>query len=115
MTIIRCSIASFLSRHRMIALSSFFCTCAVYKKIASGVIFIKDNNINNGIWDLFFFPQKFIFPVYCCYIFKNVSNAFYLIYIYYYNSNLIRSAGSRQVDRHGSPDQTRRGASSLIK
>ena len=25
------------------------------------------------------------------------------------NSNLIRSAGSRQVDRHGSPDQTRRG------
>ena len=36
------------------------------------------------------------------------------IYIYYYNSNLIRSAGSRKVDRHGSPDQTRRGASSLI-
>ena len=29
------------------------------------------------------------------------------INIYYYNSNLIRSAGSRQVDRHGSPDQTR--------
>ena len=36
------------------------------------------------------------------------------INIYYYNSNLIRSAGSRQVDRHGSADQTRRGASSLI-
>ena len=34
--------------------------------------------------------------------------------IYYYNSNLIQSAGSRQVDRHGSPDQTRRRASSLI-
>ena len=32
------------------------------------------------------------------------------LHIYYYNSNLIRSAGSRQVDRHGSPDQTRRGA-----
>ena len=25
------------------------------------------------------------------------------INIYYYNSNLIRSAGSREVDRHGSP------------
>ena len=37
-----------------------------------------------------------------------------IIYIYYYNSNLIRSDGSRQVDRHGSPDQTRRGASRLI-
>ena len=24
---------------------------------------------------------------------------------------MIRSAGSRQVDRHGSPDQTRRGSS----
>ena len=34
--------------------------------------------------------------------------------IYYYNSNLIRSAGSRQDDSHGSPDQTRCRASSLI-
>ena len=38
----------------------------------------------------------------------------YIINIYYYNCNLIRSAGSRQVDRYGSPDQTRRGALSLI-
>ena len=30
-----------------------------------------------------------------------------VINLNYYNSNLIRSAGSRQVDRHGSPDQTR--------
>ena len=36
------------------------------------------------------------------------------LHLYYYNSNLIRSAGSRQVDRQGSPDQMRRGASSLI-
>ena len=31
------------------------------------------------------------------------------LYINYYNSNIIPSAGSHQVDRHGSPDQTRRG------
>ena len=34
------------------------------------------------------------------------------INIYYYNNNLIRSAGSRQFDRHGSPDQTRHAVSS---
>ena len=36
------------------------------------------------------------------------------IYTYYYNSYLIRSAGSSQVDRHGSPDQTRPGAKYLL-
>ena len=37
-----------------------------------------------------------------------------MINIYYYNSNLIWSAGSRQIVRHGSLDQRRRWASSLI-
>ena len=36
------------------------------------------------------------------------------INIYYYNSNLIQSAESHENDRHGSSDQTRRRASSLI-
>ena len=35
-------------------------------------------------------------------------------HMYYYNNNLIRSAGSRLVDRDWSPNQTRRGALSLI-
>ena len=35
-------------------------------------------------------------------------------HIYYYNNNLIGSAGSRLVDRDWSPNQTRRGALSLI-
>ena len=37
-----------------------------------------------------------------------------MINIYYYNSNLIWSAGSRQIVRHGSLDQRRHRASSLI-
>ena len=32
----------------------------------------------------------------------------YVINIYYFNTNLIRRAKSHEVDRHGSPDQTRR-------
>ena len=37
--------------------------------------------------------------------FKTDNIDWYIINIYYYNSNLIRIARSRQVDRHGSPDR----------
>lgn len=50
----------------------------------------------------------------CIKIINLFSNENENMYIFYHNCNLINSAGSRLIDRHGSPDETRRRASSLI-